>query len=112
MSRRRSHRLLDLAAEVGPEDGADHKEFHAKPWDAPKAAGRKARQLCEQVKNALHVAFAACGDPILQSLTVTSVEPAPNTGRLLIIVQPEGDWSRDEVLRHLDRAGGLLRSEA
>ena len=41
MSRRRqSNRgLTDLAAEVAAEDGSDPKEFHRKPWEAPKAAG-------------------------------------------------------------------------
>lgn len=110
MSRRRTHRLLNLAAEVGPEDGDDPKEFHAKPWDAPKAAGRKAHQLCEQVKNALHSAFAACGDSLLQALTVMSVEPAPHSGRLLVIVHCDC-VTRDEILGKLNAARGFLRTE-
>ena len=111
MSRRRSNRALaHLAAELGPEDGGDPKEFHSKPWDSPKAAGRKALQLCGQVKDALHTAFAACGDEVLQALTVISVEPAPNTGRLLVIVQTADN--RAAVARQLQRAAGMLRAEA
>jgi ribosome-binding factor A len=112
MSRKRSNRTLEhLAAELAPEDGGDPKEFHAKPWDVPKAPGRKALQLCEQVKDALHSALAACGNEMLQRLTVMSVEPAPNTGRLLVIVSAGAD-DRVEVVRHLRRAAGLLRAEA
>ena len=75
MSRRRRPKpdLTDLAAELGPEDGGDPKEFHGKPWDREKPAGRKALQLCGQVQDALHAALAACGDGVLQSLRVARV---------------------------------------
>ena len=35
MSRRRqkADEFAKLAADSGPEDGADPKEFHAKPWE-------------------------------------------------------------------------------
>src|SRR5439155_21546485 len=68
MSRRRQDKAVPpgLAAETGPEDGADPRAFPQKPWDAPKQAGRKARQLCNQVKDALHGAPAACADGALQ----------------------------------------------
>jgi hypothetical protein len=63
MSRRRqkADEFKNLAADTSPEDGGDPKEFHQKPWNAPKKAGRKAQQLCQQVRDALHSAFAACG---------------------------------------------------
>ena len=113
MSRRRTNReLAHLAAELGPEDGGDPKEFHGKPWQAPKTAGRKSLQLCQQVKNALHSALAACGDEVLQALSVASVKPAPNTSRLLVVaIAPEGADS-DKIVRHLERATGKLRTDA
>ncbi|MBX9623167.1 MAG: hypothetical protein K2X82_05080 [Gemmataceae bacterium] len=115
MSRRRQTKvdLSGLAADRGPEDGADPKEFHRKPWDAPKRAGRKALQLCGQAKDVLHAALAGCGDGVLQSLTVTGVEPAPHTGRLrvTVAVPDDGTVSRSEAEEHLDRAAGLLRAE-
>ncbi len=116
MSRRRRSKdhFADLAAEVGPDDGVDPKEFHRKPWDAPKAASRKALQLCGQVKDALHSVFAGCGDGVLQVLTVVSVEPAPNTGRLRVVVAIPSDGhelSREQAGEHLRRAAGVLRSE-
>lgn len=112
MSRSRKRSISDLADELTPEDGTDPKEFHAKPWDAPKQAGRKARQLCEQVKDALQCTFPACADPVLQALTVVAVEPAPNTGNLRVRVT--ADWegvSPTEAEARLVRAAALLRGE-
>jgi ribosome-binding factor A len=108
--RRKADDLTALAAEVGAEDGADPKEFHAKPWDAPKQAGRKARQLCAQVKDALHGVLAGCADPVLQGLGVVSVEPAPHSG-LLLVVLAAGGASRADAVAALARAAGLLRAE-
>lgn len=108
--RKRSDDLTRLAADVGGEDGSDPKEFHAKPWDAPKQAGRKALQLCAQAREALHQALGACGDPVLHALTVVSVEPAPHTGRLLVVVSAEG-VDRGPVEASVARAAGFLRTE-
>ncbi len=107
--KRKADDLTKLAAELGCEDGTDPKEFHAKPWDAPKQAGRKGQQLCAQVKEALHVALAGCANETLQSLSVVSVEPAPHTGRLLVIVTVDGERVLAEEALH--RAAGFLRAE-
>jgi ribosome-binding factor A len=105
--------MESLAAELGGEDGADPRDFHKNPWDAPKQQGRKAVQLCGQVRDALHVALGGCGDPVLQALAVTGVEPAPHTGRLLVKVELPADAVLDRATAedHLRRAAGLLRSE-
>lgn len=119
--RRKADDLAGLAAEPGGEDGADPREFHAKPWDAPKQAGRKGRQLCAQVKEALHGAFAGCADPVLQALGVVSVEPAPHTGRLRVLVAPAdagpdlscGARGNEQTAAEeaLLRAAGFLRAQ-
>lgn len=111
--RRKADELANLAAEIGGEDGGDPKAFHHKPWDAPKKAGRKARQLCGQVKDALHVGFAGCGDSVLQTLTVAGVEPAPHTGRLRVLVALPSDGGVSRVVAevHLLRAAVWLRCE-
>ena len=105
--------MATLAAELGGEDGGDPREFHKKPWDAPKQQSRKAGQLCGQVRDALHVALAGCGDAVLQALAVASVEPAPHTGRMLVKVELPADAgvSRTQAEDHLRRAAGMLRSE-
>ena len=99
---------MDLAAELTGEDGGDPREFHSKPWNAPKQASRKGQQLCGQVKAALHVALASCADEVLQGLSVVSVESAPHTGRLRVLLAAE---DRPAALEALARAAGFLRAE-
>jgi ribosome-binding factor A len=113
MSRRRqkADEFKALAADRSPEDGSDPKEFHQKPWDAPKQAGRKAQQLCQQVKDALHEALAACGDLAVQAATVLAVEPAPHTGRLRVLLGAPADVGRAAVEAGVQRAAGHLRAE-
>ncbi len=47
---------------------------------------RKTTQLCAQVQEALSLALAECDNPVLQSLMVEAVEPAPNALRLRVEV--------------------------
>jgi ribosome-binding factor A len=109
--KRKADELIDLAANLGQEDGTDPKEFHNKPWNAPKKANRKGQQLCGQVKDALSLALPACADAVLQELIVVGVEPAPNTGRLLVLVCKSPDSDRESVIVSLARANGFLRGE-
>lgn len=109
--RRKADDFKTLAADRSPEDGADPKDFHSKPWNAPKQAGRKAQQLCQQVKDALHGALAACGDPAVQSATVLKVEPAPHTGRLLVLLGAPADVGGQAVTEAVARTAGHLRAE-
>ncbi len=112
MSRRKkSDEFTNLAADSSPEDGGDPKEFHAKPWNSPKKTGRKAQQLCEQVKDALHSALAACGDPAVQAASVLTVGPAPHTGRLRVLLGVPADVGRAAVEAAVTRAAGHLRAE-
>lgn len=113
MSRRRpkADGFHDLAADRGPEDGTDPKDFHQKSWDAPKQAGRKAKQLCAQVQDALHSALAACGDAAVQAAGVLAVEPAPHTGRLRVLLGAPADVGRAAVEAGVTRAAGHLRAE-
>lgn len=113
MSRRRqkADEFAHLAGEIGPEDGSDPKKFHEKPWNAPKQASRKSRQLCAQVRNALIAATAACGDPAVQAARVWVVQPAPHSGRLRVVIYAPPDIGRDAMVEALARATGHLRSE-
>jgi ribosome-binding factor A len=109
--KRKADELMNLAANLGHEDGCDPKEFHAKPWNAPKKASRKGQQLCGQVKDALCVVLPACADTVLQELAVVRVEPAPHTGRLLVLLSAPGDVDRTTMVHALARATGFLRHE-
>lgn len=113
MSRRRQNadEFEHLAGDRSPEDGTDPKAFHAKPWSAPKQASRKAQQLCQQVRDALAGALAACGDPAAQAAGVLAVEPAPHTGRLRVLLGAPADVGHAEVAAGIARAAGHLRAE-
>lgn len=113
MSRRKrqANEWMNLAANLGREDGGDPREFHSKPWNAPRKANRKGQQLCEQVREALLTSLPGCADRVLQSLVVVGVQPAPNSGRLLILVAIPGDVDQCGVTEALSRANGFLRAQ-
>lgn len=116
MSRKwsRGQSLLSSAAEVGPEDGTDPRRDHDRRGLHGQPSGRKARQLCGQVAQALLTILPGLADEVLRNLTVVSVEPAPHSGRLLVTVAgpaPADATDLHAVSEHLVRAGGLLRSE-
>jgi ribosome-binding factor A len=102
-----------LCAEIGPEDGVDPRYVHRAP--APNRGARKTLQLCKQVERELSLALAGdCADPVLGDLQVISVDPAPNSGRLLVTVSPSpsaAPLDPTEVTTHLARASGKLRCE-
>lgn len=120
MSRTRSRPLemMAVAESLSDEDGQDPRRYHdRRTWDEPKKAGRKARQLCEQVADALRTILAGLADETLQNLTVMTVAPAPHTGRLLVTVAgpaPADATDRPavaDVLAALSKAAGRIRSE-
>lgn len=99
-----------LCAEVGPDDGLD-------PRDEVRGTGRKpdrrkARQLCAQAAEAIESALAESPEDLLQLLRVVSVEPAPDTSRLLVTVAPivVEAVEPERILQHLERASARLRT--
>jgi ribosome-binding factor A len=76
---------------------------------------RKAKQLCRQVAETLDLVLSGdCRDEVLQALHVVSVEPAPNSTRLLVTVGadlPTGELDRPAIMALLDRHTGRLRAE-
>jgi ribosome-binding factor A len=119
MSRRRRPSTRDLLAStdvVGPEDGDDPVRFHdRRRWDeSPAKPGRKALQLCGQVKDALHGILSRMADPAVRDVTVLSVEPAPHAARLKVTVAvhaPADVTDRVAAAGNLDRATTLIRRE-
>jgi ribosome-binding factor A len=105
----------DPAAEFGPDDGGDPKAFHDRRRRVPRPArgpGRKALQLCGQVRDAVQTILGGCADEALQALTVVSVEPAPHSGRLMVTVavpRPADATDRSAAAEAMTRAGGLIR---
>lgn len=84
-------------------------DFHRDKPDYKTAA------LCKQIRRILGMALSGeCGDPILQSLVVEEVLPAPHAGRLLVrvILRAPADGPMPSLLDVLERLGkveGLLR---
>ena len=79
---------------------------------ASHARSRRDGQLCREVQRTIASALGALSDPSLSGLIVDTVEPAPDTARLLVTVVPapgEGDVAA--VLERLRGLAGLLRSE-
>jgi ribosome-binding factor A len=99
-------------AVLGDEDGLDPREYFRNT--SRKQGGRKTRQLCGQVADALNYAFAAvANDDVVRELCVLSVRPAPDESRLLVTVGPllSGPCDAQQVLSHLHQSLGKLRSE-
>ncbi len=108
--------LRSLCARVEPGDGLDPKlEARARlSRSESTGTGRKVRQLCRQVVEAVDLAlFGQSHDPVLHGLHVVSVVPAPDASRLLVTVaiRPGEPFEPDRILGHLERASAWLRCE-
>ncbi len=104
---------LPVYGPLGPEDGVDPR---TELRDRPRPVhNRKALQLCSQIAKTLHGALQGeCDDEVLRDLLVQSVEPAPDSTRLLVTVSlspAAPERTPVEVLEHLHQAHGRLRSE-
>ena len=111
MPRRQSQKPpTNFSADRSPEDGMDPKEFFRKPGS--RGGGRKVMQLCSQVQQALYwVLGAETGDESLALLDVLSVEPAPDSTRLLITLKSPPEMKMEESLERLHAASKAIRSE-
>ena len=84
---------------VFDDDGQDPVRYHDRrrrhaTASGPGGPGRKARQLCDQIRELLTLALAGAADDRLHAIQVAAVLPAPNAGRLLVVVRAdEGAWS-------------------
>jgi ribosome-binding factor A len=104
--------LRNLCSEPASDDGVDPRDVIRQ--SARKRGGRKTRQLCGQVAEAINAALAgACNDDVLRDLGVVAVHPAPDESRLLVTVAPTlpGPFDPAEALCRLNRAAGRLRAE-
>lgn len=72
---------------------------------------RKERQLCRQVQEAVSEALAGMEDDVLLEVWVADVEPAPDAGRLAVIVQAPRGVSPEDVAARLEKVAGYLRAE-
>ncbi len=75
---------------------------------------RKSMQLCKQVQHAIEDALAGFDDEVLRSLMVIRVDPAPNSGRLMVTLCPMAhldEVNLDAVMALVEGVKGDLRME-
>ena len=112
--KRARKRLFQHCDQIYEDDCVDPREFF-KTNQRHRQDDRKARQLCRQVAETLDMVLSGeCRDELLQSLYVVSVEPAPNSSRMLVTLQadvPGEQFDRAAILELLDRQNGRLRAE-
>jgi len=105
--------LLAYCGELHDDDCVDPKEYF-KPDRKSAKADRKARQLARQAARTLDYVLADCDDELMQSLSIASVRPAPDSSRLLITIivdTPDGEFDCATVLSRLQNQTGRLRAE-
>lgn len=71
----------------------------------------KILQLCQQVAEALSLAFEEMEDPALCGLRVQAVEPVRGASKLRVSLSAEVGAHAPTVLRSLARARGYLRRQ-
>jgi ribosome-binding factor A len=109
-SERKRRRIFTPANVIGMDDTAHNTGTKG----VNGRTHRKALQLCAQVMRTLNSLLVGDADPVLRDLMVVEVVPAPDTKRLLVsvVLAPSAaEHDPGEVLSHLHRAQGHLRSE-
>lgn len=112
-SRKRNEEdLRALCAQLYPDDGVDPREDKRGDARNERNPDRKLRQLCKQVAQTLQLALGGLPQAdALVGVSVWGVSPAPNAGRLCVVIAvPDPRW-REEVAAIMRRHSGRLRSE-
>lgn len=115
MKQRKSKPIHDprLCRSLQPDDGADPK-YDLRGDHNNRKLDRKAAQLCEQVRQALDFIIPDSLQDMELDALVVSVQPAPNTGHLLVLltgVDPnQDDLELQEAIS--ERAGSIRTSVA
>ena len=114
LDKRTRRELLDYCGELHEDDAIDPREYFKEKRNTGRQ-GRKSQQLCRQVAETLDMVLSGeCRDERLQSLHVLSVDPAPDTLRLLVTVEsdlPAEEFDHTAILAALAAETGYLRTE-
>lgn len=102
----RRRQLLALCGELGPEDGADPRDFFR--HREVRTGDRKLQQLCGQVAHALSLALSGAEHEALREGAVIAVAPAPDARRLRVVVE---GVDPDATGAALNSARAWLRSQ-
>ncbi|HWY86886.1 MAG TPA: ribosome-binding factor A [Gemmataceae bacterium] len=106
--------MLSLCSEIRPDDGVDPRTFFRKS-SGRKTTNRKALQLCGAIARTLSQVLAwESSDDLLRTAVVQSVEPAPDSTRVLVTVAmpaTEDGVNAKQLSERLNRSRGRLRAE-
>ncbi len=103
----------ELSRSLQPDDGVDPRYDARETAFSPSKVDRKAAQLCSQVRHALEFIIPEALQDSDWDALVLDVQPAPNTGHLLILLQAVEKLDEDGC-RRLEAAifqkSGIIRT--
>jgi len=100
-----------LCAHLYPDDGVDPREDKRRGARYDRKPDRKIRQLCKQAARTLQLALGALpAADALVGVAVREVIPAPNAGRLFVVITVPDPRRQQEVAAIVERYGGKLRA--
>jgi ribosome-binding factor A len=103
----------ELSGSLQPDDGVDPRYDVRETAFSPSKVDRKAAQLCSQIRRALEFIIPEALQDSDWDALVLDVQPAPNTGHLLVLLQAvekldEGGCQQLEVA--VVQKSGLIRT--
>ena len=110
--KRKQNDLRALCAHLYPDDGVDPREDKRRDAEYETKKDWKLRQLCKQVARTLQMAIGSMPQAdALAGVYVKDVRPAPNAGRLCIVMAVPDSRCQDAVAAIMRQHRGRLRSE-
>ena len=107
-SKRDAEDVRAFCAEVFEDDGVNPSEDKRRGTNRNRR-DRKLDQLCRQVEHALQIVFPTVRVPC--DACISSVVPAPNAGRLRVMIGVPANCDHAPVTEELERCKGYLRTE-
>ncbi len=81
--------MLESCGEIHEDDGIDPRTYFKSKRN--NKGDRKTKQLCQQVSRTINLCLNDCDDPIVQSMFLVGVQPAPDSSCLLLHIECDVD---------------------
>jgi ribosome-binding factor A len=81
--------MLESCGEIHEDDGIDPRRYFKSK--RTQQGDRKTKQLCQQVARTINLCLNDCDDPIVQSMFLVGVQPAPDSSCLLLHIECDVD---------------------
>ena len=102
--------MLESCGQIHEDDGIDPRVYFKSKRH--RKENRKTKQLCQQVARTLNLCLNDCHDPIVESMFLEAVQPAPDSSCLLIHVQCDmDDFDHTEALQAIRNQTARLQFE-